>query len=204
MATNTLRGAAFFMALCLPFAAGARSERSGHEAHEHQAKAAGAAQRHVVAYKLPQVALTRNDGAKVRFPEEIDDGKPVFLNFIYTTCTAVCPPMTRIFSEFQERLGVDADKVRMVSISIDPEQDTPLRLTHYAREHGAKPQWRFYTGSEQASVAIQKAFHAYRGDKMNHSPVTFVRLAPDKPWVRIDGFASADVLMRELRAASGR
>jgi protein SCO1/2 len=53
--------------------------------------------------------------------------------------------------------------------------------------------------ADGSKIPFQKAFDAYRGDKMNHLPVTFVRLAPGKPWVRLDGFATPDDIVREYR-----
>ena len=88
---------------------------------------------------------------------------------------------------------------RMVSLSIDPEHDTPARLSAYAQQYGAGPQWSFYTGTVEASIAVQKALDAYRGDKMNHSPLTLLRAAPGTRWVRLDGFATPDELLREVR-----
>jgi protein SCO1/2 len=143
--------------------------------------------------------LVRSDGAKTAFPEAIDDGKPVVLNFIYTSCTAICPILSQSFSGFQDRLGADRDKVHMVSISIDPEEDTPQRLAAYAKRFDAGEQWGFYTGSAKASVSMQKAFQAYFGDKMHHRPVTFMRAAPGQPWVRLDGFATPADLVAEYR-----
>jgi protein SCO1/2 len=55
------------------------------------------------------------------------------------------------------------------------------------------------TGSSEASVAVQRAFDVYRGDKMSHDPVTLIRAAPGKPWVRLEGFAAANDLIREYR-----
>jgi protein SCO1/2 len=49
-----------------------------------------------------------------------------------------------------------------------------------------------------ASVAAQRVFEVYRGDKMGHTPVTLVRAAPGAAWVRFDGFATADMLLQEL------
>jgi protein SCO1/2 len=86
-----------------------------------------------------------------------------------------------------------------VSISIDPEQDTPARLREYAGRFHAGPAWHHYTGTVEASIALQRAFDAYRGDKMSHVPVTFLRAAPGRPWVRIDGFASSAELEGEVR-----
>jgi protein SCO1/2 len=149
-------------------------------------------------YKLPGVGLVRDDGATVNLPGELDDGRPVVLNFIFTTCTTICPVLSQTFTQLQEKLGSEAGKVHLVSISIDPEQDTPARLEAYARRFHAGSAWRFYTGTSEASVAVQRAFEVFRGDKMNHTPVTFLRAAHGRQWVRIDGFASSDELARAL------
>ena len=155
-----------------------------------------------VNYDVPPVRLVRDDGVGVSLPDELNDGRPVILNFIYTTCTTVCPVTSHTFEQLQEMLGEERNKVHMISISIDPEQDTPERLAAYARKYEAGPQWRYYTGTNEASLTAQRAFDVYRGDKMNHSPVTLLRTAPGKSWLRIEGFASAEDLLREYRALS--
>jgi protein SCO1/2 len=155
--------------------------------------------RTLAGYQIPDVELVRSDGTRVKARREIDEGHPVVLNFIFTTCTTICPVASQTFAQVQSKLGEVRSRVRMVSISIDPEQDTPERLRAYARKFGAQGQWSFYTGSPEASVALQKAFDAYRGNKMNHLPVTFVRAAPGKPWVRLEGLANSDAVLRELR-----
>lgn len=167
--------------------------------HHHHAEAAPGYARQVATYRLPETTLLRADGAKVSFPREIDDGKPVVLNFIYTTCTAVCPIMSQSFAGFQRQLGAASEQMHMVSISIDPEEDTPERLADYARRFEAGGQWGFYTGSLRASVTLQKAFQAYFGDKMHHRPMAFMRAAPGQPWVRLEGFATPDDLLKEYR-----
>ncbi len=148
-----------------------------------------------VAYSLPAVTLVRDDGRTVSLKDELDDGRPVVLTFIYTTCTSVCPVISQTLSQLQGELGPNRDKVHMVSISIDPEQDTPSRLHEYAAKFGAGPEWQHYTGALAASVATQRAFNVYHEDKMNHSPVVFLRGAPGESWLRIDGFATADELL---------
>jgi protein SCO1/2 len=158
-----------------------------------------ATRRSTADYKVPPIKLVRDDGKTVLLAEELNDDRPVVMNFIFTTCTAICPMMSRVFSQFQSKLGDDRDKVHMVSISIDPEQDTPERLVEYASKFEAGPQWRFYTGTTEASIATQRAFDVYRGDKMSHLPVTLVRAAPGKPWVRLEGFTTSDELLREFR-----
>ncbi len=153
-------------------------------------------------YDVPSVKLVRDDGKAVSLTDELNDGRPVILNFIYTTCTTVCPVTSHTFEQLQEMLGDERNKVHMISISIDPEQDTPERLAAYARKYEAAPQWHFYTGTNEASLTAQRAFDVYRGDKMNHSPVTLLRNAPGKSWLRIEGFASAEDLLREYHALS--
>jgi protein SCO1/2 len=98
----------------------------------------------------------------------------------------------------QQRLGDNRDRVHLMSISIDPEQDTPARLREYAKTFHAGPEWHHYTGTLAASQAAQRAFDVYRGNKMDHAPATLVRPSPGAPWVRINGFATADQLLAEL------
>ncbi|BDG02337.1 SCO family protein [Anaeromyxobacter oryzae] len=201
--------AALALAACAmlgPVPSAARAA-DGPDPHAHCHDAMGAlkrATRSTARYTLPPITLVRDDGKSVSLPAELDDGRPVVLNFVFTTCATICPVMSRTFAQLQERLGSERDRVHLVSISIDPEQDTPARLSEYARSFGAGPGWRFYTGTAEASVAAQRAFDVYRGDKMDHTPVAFLRAAPGRPWVRIDGFASPDELtsaVRELIAA---
>ena len=150
-------------------------------------------------YTVPAVRLVRDDGKVVSLPEEMNDGRPVVLNFIFTTCSSICPLMSQVFAQFQQRLGPERAHVHLMSISVDPEQDTPAQLREYARKFRAGPGWRHYTGTVEASLAAQRAFNVWRGDKMSHTPVTFVRAAPDRPWLRIDGFVTADELLQRYR-----
>jgi protein SCO1/2 len=153
-----------------------------------------------VVYETPEVKLVRADGERVSLARELDDGRPVLLNFIFTTCSSVCPLASQTFAEFRDRLGTQVSGVHLMSISIDPEQDTPARLREYARKYHAGPEWQYYTGSLDASLAVQRAFDVYRGDKMSHTAVTLMRAAPGKPWLRIEGFVTPDDLVRDYRS----
>ncbi len=90
-----------------------------------------------VAYSLPDVTLVRDDDRAVSLKDALNDGRPVVLTFIYTTCTSICPVISQTLSQLQAKLGPDRDKVHLVSISIDPENDTPARLRAYAAKFGA-------------------------------------------------------------------
>jgi protein SCO1/2 len=166
-------------------------------AHHHAAKPSHGVNRSEANYVIPGVSMVRQDGTKATFPTELDDGRPVILTFIYTTCTTICPVLSHVLAQAQKKL--DRERVHIVSISIDPERDTPARLLEYAKRFDAGPQWQHYTGTAQASVALQKGFDAYRGDKMNHTPVTYLRGAPGQRWVRLEGFSSDDDVVAEYK-----
>lgn len=194
-----MRAIAIFLALSLALGtrAGVSHERSQHHGTPSDFE------RTLADYKIPQVKLIRDDGVTVDFEEELEGPQPVYLNFIYTSCTSVCPLISQIFAQLQETLGVDRNKVRMVSVSIDPEQDTLSRLAAFKQRFGAGPQWRFYTGTIDASISVQRAFQVYSREKMNHPVATFYRSAPSEPWVRIAGFATPEQLEREYRPPHG-
>ena len=156
-------------------------------------------QRLEAAYAIPAVDLVRDDGKTVSLPAELDDGRPVVLNFIYTSCSTICPLSSQVFAQFQRALGAKHESVHLVSISTDPEQDSPAHLRAYAQQFHAERGWDHYTGTMAASIAVQRAFGAYHGDKMSHAPLTLMRAAPGKPWVRLDGFATGRDLLAERK-----
>ncbi|KVU67714.1 hypothetical protein WK72_15730 [Burkholderia ubonensis] len=176
----------------------AESATESADMHMHHAVAPGTT--HSMAdYALPPVELVRDDGKTVSLVDELNDGRPVILTFIYTSCTTICPMISQTLERLQGELGSDRDKVHIVSISIDPEEDTPARLRAYAARFDAGPEWQHYTGTVDASIAAQRAFNVYRGDKMNHAPVAFLRAAPGRQWMRIDGFATPSELLAAYR-----
>ena len=153
--------------------------------------------RSFVSYDVPDVTVVRQDEKKLSFSKELDDGRPVVMNFIFASCSAICPMLSHVFSKVQTKLEENSQKVHLMSISIDPENDTPAKLNEYAKKFRAGADWNFYTGTREASIAIQKAFNAYRGDKMNHGSVILMRAEPGKPWLRVEGFLSPDAVVRE-------
>src|SRR6478752_627751 len=98
------------------------------DAMPHVADAGARVTRTTVQYSIPDIRLVRDDGATVSLPDEMNDGRPVVLNFVFTTCGSICPLMSHIFGQFQQRIGKQGSNVHLMSISTDPEQDTPERL----------------------------------------------------------------------------
>jgi protein SCO1/2 len=155
--------------------------------------------RTAASYKVPNVKLLGADGRETSFPAALDHDGPVLLQFIFTTCAAICPAMTGTFSSFQEKLGDEMKHVRMISISIDPEHDRPERLRVFAQRFDAGPRWAFYTGRVEDLAAVRKAFDADSANKMWHRPLTFLRPRRGASWIRCDGLMSAAELIAEYR-----
>jgi protein SCO1/2 len=172
-----------------------------HAQHRMQGAATEPLMRSTAEYRLEDLWLLRSDGKRVALDNELNYNGPLVLNFVFTTCTAVCPILSRTFSELQTRSD-PAKPLRLISISIDPQHDTPAVLLRYAKQFDAGKGWRFYTGTVAESVAVQRAFDVYRGNKMNHVPLTLLRRRLGEPWIRLEGYASVDALLRELAPAA--
>ncbi len=153
-------------------------------------------------YAPPPVRLIDTTGHAVKFDAVLGAPGPVVLQFIFTSCTTICPILTATVSAAQNQFGPD---VRIVSISIDPENDTPARLAEYAARFRGRREWMFLTGTQKDVTAVQRAFDAAdENGKMNHLPLTFLRAAPGAPWVRLEGLTSAADLLAEYRRVVAR
>jgi protein SCO1/2 len=149
-------------------------------------------------YDVPDVTLLGSDGQPVALRALLASPEPLALNFIFTTCGTICPVMTATFAQMRRELGEAGERLRLVSISIDPEQDRPEVLRRYAERFGAGRGWTFLTGAGPDVERVQRAFAAYAGSKMNHRPLTLLKARSDAQWVRIDGLASGGTLAHEV------
>jgi protein SCO1/2 len=155
--------------------------------------------RSVHTYAVPDVTLVDQDGREVALATLLESPGPVALNFIFTTCPTICPVMTATLAHMHRALEADHNGLKTVSISIDPDYDTPAVLKTYAARHGTGSEWRFLTGKADRIVEVRKAFDAYTGSKVNHRPLTLLRGRSSKTWVRIDGLAGGAELADEYR-----
>jgi protein SCO1/2 len=150
-------------------------------------------------YAVPEVTLLNQNSEEIRLPELLGTSRPLAVNFVFTTCTTICPVMTATFAQMQRELGDAAGDLQLVSISIDPEYDTPPILREYAKRYGAQYDWQFLTGDAQRITRVLDAFDALTGSKMNHEPFTLFHIPGEKHWVRIDGLTSGSDLASEYR-----
>jgi cytochrome oxidase Cu insertion factor (SCO1/SenC/PrrC family) len=151
------------------------------------------------AYAAPAVPLRDRQGRKVDFAELMEFDGPVLLNFIFTSCATICPVQSATFGQVQPDLAAIDDRYLMVSVSIDPEYDTPRRLREYAELHDARDNWVMLTGQFDDIFAVVRAFDAvYKGEnKMYHRPLTFLRANAGAKWLRLEGLLGAEELAEE-------
>lgn len=201
-AHSSLLRVAVAFASCVWSASGLAEEAApGHEHDAHRAamQRPAAYLRTEAAYTVPAVILVNQRNEPVSLPAAVEGGAPVALNFIFTTCNTICPVMTATFARLRQALGPDAAGLRMLSISIDPEHDTPQALKEYGGRYGVDADWQLLTGEADRITAVLRAFDAFAGSKTNHQPLTFFHVPGRREWVRVKGLASAADLASEYR-----
>lgn len=168
------------------------------------AAAAKPYKRSVERYTVPDVVLVNQDGRKVNLRKLLASDKPLIVDFIYATCTTICPVLSAGFTNLQKKLAGSAHQPQLVSITIDPENDTPKIMKAYLQRYRAKPGWDFLTGSRADIDKVMYAFNAYIPDKMSHYPLNLIRSPRDGSWVRLYGIMSSREFLEEYQAVVGK
>ena len=147
------------------------------------------------------VQLINQDGKPVRFYSDVLKGKTVVVNAFFTTCTSVCPPMNRNMEKIQEVLGDRVGRdVFLVSITVDPEVDTPPRLKEYARKFHAGPGWIFLTGKkENLDWALYK-LGQYVENKDDHKTIFIIGNEPTGLWKKAFAIANLAELVQVVES----
>jgi protein SCO1/2 len=144
------------------------------------------------------------DGKKVRFKSFMESDQPIVVDFIYGTCTTICPVLSAGYANLQKKLASGGQKLRLVSITIDPENDTPKVMKEYLKRYRAQPGWDFLTGTRADIDLVMRAFNAYIPDKMSHYPLNLIRSPKDGSWVRLFGIMSSREFMEEYLLVAGK
>ncbi|MDE0343507.1 MAG: SCO family protein [Deltaproteobacteria bacterium] len=154
---------------------------------------------------IEDFALTDQDGKRVRFGKL--RGKPVVVNFMYTSCPDVCPLLTASLKILRDHMKpAEARDIRFLSITTDPEVDTPEVLKAYSRRHKADvPNWSWLTGDDRELAPVWQGFgvsvERIAKGLIEHTTLTVV--ADAKGFMRFAYFGSApdpDMLLKDLRA----
>jgi protein SCO1 len=159
--------------------------------------------RSVHEYAIPELSLFDQDGGTVSVQSLAKD-KIVLMDFFYTRCKTVCPVLTGNFANFQYRLKPDTARVRLVSITIDPEHDSINTLSQFKARYKAQPGWSFLTGSRENIQRVMRAFSAYTKVKMGFYPLVFIYMPHKRQWVQLEGYLPVDELIGEYRKIDDR
>jgi protein SCO1 len=147
------------------------------------------------------VLLTNQDGKQLRLYTDILKGKVVIINSFYSTCSGVCRVTIPVFKQLQDSLGERLGKdVRLVSITVDPENDTPDVLRQYAAGVGAKPGWEFLTGDKQTVDQVLYKFGLYTDAKEDHSNIFIIGNEATGLWKKVLGIAPPYEILRSVQS----
>jgi protein SCO1/2 len=192
----------------------AADDHAGHHHHHHHAAPAAAVDEHAhhkapgatatppqtVTLKLPDAPLLDQDGQRQRLVSDVMGDKIIVASFVYTNCTTICPVVSSLFSQVQDKLGgLLGDQVRLVSLSVDPQRDTPARLKSYAESHGARPGWVWLTGQQPDVTAALKGFGTYTANYKDHPVVIMIGDGRSGQWVRYYGFQDPERLAAQVK-----
>ncbi|HEX7176507.1 MAG TPA: SCO family protein [Pyrinomonadaceae bacterium] len=194
-------------AVCLSLASTAAAQQTAKppapppDPHAGHGAPARAEQEPTVAAKyFTDVELVNQDGQKVRFYSDVLKGKTVVVNAFFTTCTSVCPPMNRSMEKIQEAFGDRVGKdVFLVSLTVDPATDTPVRLKEYAAKFHAGQGWMFLTGKkENLDWALYK-LGQYVENKDDHKTVIIIGNEATGLWKKAFGMAKVEELIKLVK-----
>ncbi len=151
----------------------------------------------------PDVKVVDQDGRQAHFYSDLVRGKRVAINFVFTTCTTICPPMGANFERLQALLGARAGAdVRLLSISIDPATDTPERLKAWGARFHAGPGWTLLTGSKEELDRLLKAMGVFTPDRASHAPILLLGDDLTGRWTRAYGLAPPAKIVQLLDGLS--
>jgi len=151
---------------------------------------------------IPDIEVLDQNGRKFNFYTDLVKGQTVAINFIFTTCTTICPPLGATFARVQKELGDKAGRdVRLISISVDPATDTPERLKVWGEKFRAGDGWTFVTGHKTQVDELLRALGASSARREDHSPTILIGNDAHGVWTRTYGLAKATQLVQIINNA---
>ncbi|HEU4795284.1 MAG TPA: SCO family protein [Pyrinomonadaceae bacterium] len=153
--------------------------------------------------KIPDTQVLDQYGTELTFSDLVKD-KVVAINFVFTTCTAICPSLTATFRRVQQEAAARGLKVQLISISVDPTTDTPERLKDFAAKFKAEPGWTFVTGEKTRIDSVLQALGAAVSNRNDHTPMILIGNASSNYWTRAYGLTSPTKIVDILADAAKR
>ena len=171
-------------------------EVQAHEAHERGQAIAPAAGKPV---KLTNAMLQDQDGRSLRLATDVVADKVVAVTFVFTHCVDTCPIVSHTFAQVQEKLGpLLEDKVRLISLTVDPARDTPARLKQYASQFNPRPGWLWLTGDQASMKQALQDFGVYVASPENHPSIIVIGDPRTGRWTRLYSIDSPQQVLSRL------
>ena len=147
------------------------------------------------------LTLVDQDGLRVRLYEDLMAGHVVVVNAFYTGCRAACPQVMGTLADLRAQLAIDGLAARFISITVDPEHDTPERLALYARAMRADAEWRMLSGDPATvRVALRKfGLDTNPDDPADHLNVLYMANLRTGLWEKAYSLAPLESLAQLLR-----
>jgi len=147
-----------------------------------------------------ETVLVDQNGKHRRFFSDVLKDKTVVINFIFTNCGEACPLITHKLSAVKKQsVDLFGKQLRFVSISIDPERDTPEALRKFAKKFDAEhPEWVFLTGDKESVMAVVKRLGAYTGSVEAHSTLLLAGNVPEARWRKLKPDLPPEVIAETL------
>lgn len=143
--------------------------------------------------RLLDLELVDSNGKPMKFRSEAMADRIVAIDFIYTSCTTVCPVLSALFAQVQDELGPRLGKEAwLVSMSIDPSRDTPKRMAAEAEKFGAGPGWLWLTGPKNDVDRVLAGLDAYTPAFEDHASMILIGDAKRGVWRRLFGFVAPE------------
>jgi len=154
--------------------------------------------------KIPNVHILDQNGKQLSFYNDLIKGKTVAINFIFTTCTTVCPPLTATFRKVQQTASERGLDVKLVSVSVDPVIDTPERLRAFAEKFNADTGWTFVTGEKGEIDSLLQSLGVAVTNKNDHTPMILIGNDSLDYWTRAYGLSSPTKLVDLIAEVASR
>ncbi|WP_198292246.1 SCO family protein [Aromatoleum toluclasticum] len=187
-------------------AADAHAGHANHADHSQHANHANHADSDLklpedVVVRFPDVTLLDQNSRARSLKSDVIGDRIVVMDFVYTSCTTVCPVVSAIMGEVQQKLGGRVGRdVSLVSLTVDPVRDTPARLRDYARSRGAGAGWSWLTGSTTAVNDTLKGLGTWTPNFEDHPVVMMVGDGRSGKWTRFYGFADPAMLVAQVES----
>ena len=149
--------------------------------------------------------MTTHEGKKVRFYSDTLDNRIVVINVMYTSCKGACPMLTQKLSMVSRELGdLFGDQVHFVSVTNDPERDTPEALTEYANKQGVNLDgWTFLTGPKADIDRVIRKIGLYTPQFEQHKSIILIGNTRTGHWQKVPPHLPHEAVAVKLKELAG-